>query len=150
MILTLPALPVAQSAPVAKASVQYQLTAAKAIATYELTPWRKLHPKADLSVTFADPAVTPAQANLIRVRLGYKNPTPVLDAYVLTMVFDLAERPAPRRLAMDAYVFQGSFPKGFRARYLIRTDGKEPRVLTRIVLQNYDLTPPKKPDTTNV
>ena len=127
--------------PAPALGVSYQLTAAKAIAAYELADWRKGHPKADLSISFNDPAVTPTLANLVRTRLGYKNPIPVLDATVLTLVYDAVTSPAKGRLAMDAYVFLGSFPKGFRAHYVIATDGKEPKVLLRTILTRYELPP---------
>ena len=130
--------------PVRKATVSDNLAAAKAVAAFELAWWRKNHPKADLAVKFSDEAITPPLAGLVRSRLGYKNPIAVLDAHVLTIVYDAATLPAPKRLGIDAYVFLGSFPKGFRARYLIRADGKEPRVVTRTVLERYEMAPPSK------
>ncbi len=130
--------------PVRKASVSDTLAAAKAVASYELAWWRKNHPKADIAVEFSDKAITPPLAALVRSRLGYKNPIAVLDAHVLTIVYDVATIPAAKRLGIDAYVFLGSFPKGFRARYLIRANGKEPQVMNRTVLERYEMAPPSK------
>ena len=127
-----------QAKPEIRGSVSDQLAAAKAIATYELAWWRKKHPKADLALTFADPTVTRPYIVLVRSRLGYKNPFAELNPEVLTMVLDRATAPKAKRMTAEAYVFFGSFPKGFRASYLIRTDGREPKVLTRTVLQRYD------------
>lgn len=131
----------AVSSTPAQPSVADDLLGARAIIAYELPAWRKLHPKADLDLTFNNRSVTPAQASAIRTGFGYKNTSPVLDLNVLTLVFDLPQRPKAKRISMDAYVFLGSFPRGFRARYLIRTDGKIPRVLTRTLLQQYDIDP---------
>lgn len=136
-------LSLAQAAPLPKPTPSENVAAGKAIAAYELAPWRKLHPKADLALTFTNPAVAPAQANLVRQALGYKDPTPVLDSTVLTLVFGAAQRPAPKRISVEAYVFQGSFPKGFRALYLIGTDGKAPKVLSRTILDKYEIVPAK-------
>ncbi len=115
----------------------------KAVAAYELAPWRKLHPKADLALTFTDPTIPPAVASRIRTALGCTTPMPVLDTAVLTLVFGIAKNSAPKRLSIEAYVFQGSFPKGFRALYLVATDGKAPRVLSRTLLDRYEIAPAK-------
>lgn len=116
------------------------IAAAKAIAASELTPWRKLHPKADLALTFTDPTVPPAFAGAIRKGFGYKTAMPTLDAAVLTLVLGPATRPAPKQVSMEAYVFLGSFPKGYRAQYTVDTGGRVPRVLTRTILDKYEIT----------
>lgn len=134
---------VAPIPPATKATVAQETAAARAVSAFELAWWRKNHPKADLDVTFRNPAVTPVQVSALRSALGYPDPMPVLDLHVLTIVFDHADVPAPKRLGIEAYVFLGSFPKGFRARYLIQSDGKAPRVLSRTVLERYEIAPSK-------
>ena len=116
-----------------------KLVVAQSVAACELAPWRKIHPKADLSISFNDPSITTVQTTALRSRLGYKNPIAKLDPQVLTVVVDDASRTAPKRFTMDAYVFLGSFPKGFRARYVVGIEGKAPKVLSRTILQRYEL-----------
>ena len=139
MILQAPALP--PPAPV-RATLAEEVAAGGAIAAYELAWWRRNHPKADLALTFNDPEATPALVALVRRRLGYPNPLPVLDPEVLTLVLDRPLRSAPRRLTVEGFAFLGSFPKGFQARYLVALEGGKARVLTRSVLQRYELTKP--------
>ena len=115
------------------------LAAAQAIAGSELATWRKLQPKADLALKFVDDGITPALTHLVRGRLGFAKPLATLDARVLTIVFGLATQPSRGRVAMEAYVFFGSFPKGFHAAYLVATDAKPPRVLSRAVLDRYEM-----------
>lgn len=131
----------AHATPTRELPVPDQLTAAKAIADHEFGAWRRGHPKAELQMEFADPRVTPRLVNLIRLRLGLGAPRDADPADTLALVFDAATATGPRRLRMDAYVFQGAFPNGFRARYSVSTDGDAPRVLGRTILQRYDLRP---------
>ena len=136
------ALAVSQVAP-AKATIGEEVAAAQAVAAFELAWWRKNHPKADLALTLNDPAATPALVSLVRKRLGYANPVPVLDPHVLTLILDPPVRSAPKRLTMEGFTFLGSFPKGFRARYLLGMEGKAPKVLSRTVLTSYEIAMPK-------
>jgi hypothetical protein len=127
-----------QNPATTRGSLSDQLAAAKAIAAYELAWWRKGHPKADLALSFSDPKISQTYVNLVRSRLGFKNPVAELNPHVLTLVLNGAAAPKARRMTAEAYAFFGSFPKGYRASYVIRTGGKEPKVLTRTVLQRYD------------
>ena len=129
-----------------KASVAETILAAKAVATSELGAWRKEHPKADLTVDFGDDRVPKYAEWSVRKDLGYKNAMPVLNPQVLTIVVASVERtPKPRQVIFDGFVFQGSFPKGFHARYLVETGGKAPRILSRTMLESYDIKPVKLP-----
>ena len=130
----------------AKASVAETILAAKAVAASELAVWRKAHPKADLTLDFADDRMPKYAEWSVRKGLEYKNVMPVLNAQILTIVVASVEGTSkPRQVEMDGYVFQGSFPKGFHARYVIDTGGKAPRILSRSILERYDIEPVKPP-----
>ena len=147
MTSVLPLLALAPAAVAgAKASVAETILAAKAVATSELDAWRKIHSKADLTIDFGGDRMPKYAEWSVRKSLGYKNTIPVLDAQVLTIVVASVERTAkPRQVEFDGFVFQGSFPKGFHARYLVETGGKAPRILSRTLLERYDIKPIKLP-----
>ena len=115
------------------------LLAAQAVAASELATWRNGRPDADLTLEFAEDRIPKGSEWTVRQRLSYKNPLPVLNARVLTIVLASTETPKVKQVLVDAYVFQGSFPRGFRARYVVSTAGKRPRVVSREIVERYDL-----------
>lgn len=130
------------SAPAAKTNALDDLVAAQAIAAYELAPWRKLHPGADLELTYANATVTAPMAMAVRKRLGYSKPLAVLGPSVLTIVLQPSSRISPQELVAEAYVFLGSFPKGYRALYVVERGAKAPKVMSRTIVQRYEMKTP--------
>lgn len=126
------------SAHTARTNPLDDLVAAEAIASYELPSWRKLHPKADLALTYANATVTAPMAMAVRKRLGLTSELAVLDPTVLTIVLQSASRSSARRLQAEAYVFLGSFPKGYRALCVVER-GKRPKVVSRTIVQRYEM-----------
>lgn len=110
----------------------------EAIARYELSAWRKTHPKADLSVMFFDHELANAEQAELRKRLGFTNPKVHGGADLLLIQFGVPQPVTRHRGERDASVFYGQDAQaGFRAHYVVRTAGGTTGVSERKVLFRY-------------